>query len=57
MLPGLGAAMANPSSANAIKQAINTGMQAQQKQNQIQQQTQPTLAGSVGSTSNTSSSA
>jgi hypothetical protein len=56
MLPGLGAAMSNPSSANAIKQAINTGMQAQQKQNQTQQQ-QPTSAGSVGSTSNTVGSA
>jgi len=53
MLPGLGAAMSNPSSANAIKQAINTGMQAQQKQSQTQQQQQPTTAGSVGSTSNT----
>jgi hypothetical protein len=57
MLPGLGAAMSNPSSANAIKQAINTGMQAQQKQNQTQQQTQPTSVGSVGSTSNTVGSA
>jgi hypothetical protein len=54
MLPGLGAAMSNPSSANAIKQAVNTGMQAQQKQTQQQtQQQQPTTAGSVGSTSNT----
>lgn len=53
MLPGLGAAMSNPSSANAIKQAISTGLQAQQKQNQTQQQTQPISVGSVGSTSNT----
>jgi hypothetical protein len=57
MLPGLGAAMSNPSSANAIKQAINTGMQAQQKQNQTQQQQQPTSVGTVGSTSNTVGSA
>jgi hypothetical protein len=57
MLPGLGAAMSNPNSANAIKQAINTGMQAQQKQNQTQQQAQPTSVGTVGSTSNTVGSA